>query len=326
MNTLKKFLVLVVIISVLLLALPRQALAAPPGKLVMGGTYTLESGEVLDDNLMVMGGYVQLEENSLVMGDVVLLGGTLNVAGTINGDLTVAGGVVYLQSTSTVEGDFSSLGTEVERDQDAIITGEILSERNIPFNIMPGTWRSAMMVPASVSPILDLGWFSLRVVLWGLLALLVVMFLPTQTERVARAINGQPWVAGGLGLATGIILPLLLLVLVLTICLIPFTVIGFLLLGIAWAYGVIAVGMELGKRFGKLFKQEWQPALAAGVGTFLLALLLNGLGTVLPCLGWLPQLLVGAVGLGGVLLTRFGTQEYINEKAVLEPIEPPPAA
>jgi hypothetical protein len=326
MNTLKKIFVLALIVSVLLLALPQQALAASPGLVVLGPTYTLESGDVLDDNLFILGGTASLEVDSVVKGNVILLGGNLSVAGVIEGNLTAAGGVIYIQDTATVEGDFSSLGAQIEREQGAEIWGDINSERDIPFNIVPGNWQNTFMMPATMTPILDLGWFSLRVVLWGLLGLLVVMFLPVPTERVARAITGQPLVAGGLGLATGIILPILLMVLVLTICLIPFTVIGFLLLALAWVFGFIAVGLELGKRFGRIFNREWQPALAAGLGTFLLALLLNGMGAVIPCLGWIPQLIVGALGLGGVLLTRFGTQEYINEKAVLEPIEPPPAA
>ena len=325
MNTIKKILYLMVIVSVVLLALPNPALAAPSGKVILGDSYTLESGEVLNEDLLILGGSVRLEEGSTVNGDIMLMGGTLWVAGTIDGDLTVAGGSVSLRDSALVTGSFSSMGADVERNQSAEIEGETFTDQDLPFNIVPGTWQNSMMMPSGVRPFLDLGWFFLRVVLWGLLAMLVVMFLPTQTERIIRAVNSQPWVAGGLGIATGLILPILLVVLALTICLIPFSLIGFLVLGAAWALGLVALGQELGKRFGRIFKQEWHPALAAGVGTFLLTLILNGLNAVLPCLGWIPSVLVGALGLGGVMLTRFGMQEYPNEPAAVEAIEPVPA-
>ncbi|MFQ5923361.1 MAG: hypothetical protein ACE5M4_11005, partial [Anaerolineales bacterium] len=35
----------------------------------------------------------------------------------------------------------------------------------------------------------------------------------------------------------------------------------------------------------------------------------GGIGLI-PCIGWLAPLLVGAAGLGAVILTRFGSREY----------------
>ena len=321
MNIFKKTLALILVGTFILLALPQPVLAAPPGKVILGGSYTLETGEVLSDDLVILGGMAELKEGSVVEGDVILLGGELSVAGIIEGDLTAAGGIVSLQATAIVEGDFSSMGAQVERDQDADIQGEIYTDQDIPFSIVPGTWRSTMVMPTGIHPLFDLGWFVLRAILWGLLAMLVVMFVPAQTGRVTRAATSQPLVAGGLGIATGLILPILLVVLAFTICLIPVSLLGFLLLGVAWVYGMIALGLELGMRFGRIFSKEWQPALAACVGTLLLVIILNGLSAVLPCLGWIPKILVGALGLGGVLLTRFGTQDYPNEPV----IETPPA-
>lgn len=324
MSLIKKMLSLFIIVSVMLLALPDIALAAPPGKVILGDTYTLKSGEVLDEDLLILGGNVRLEEGSRVNGDVVLMGGNLWVAGTISGNLAVIGGIALLQDSAVIMGDFSAMGAQVERHHNAEIQGETFTNQDIPFNIVPGTWQSMMRMPVGATPILDIGWIFLRVILWGLLAMLIVMFLPSQTERIAKAVTSQPWVAGGLGIATALVLPILLIVLILTICLIPISIIGFLVLIVAWAYGLVGLGLELGKRFGQVFKQEWHPALAAGVGTFLLTLVLNGLSAILPCLGWIPQLIAGALGLGGVLLTRFGMQDYPNEPIGVEAIETVP--
>ena len=52
-----------------------------------------------------------------------------------------------------------------------------------------------------------------------------------------------------------------------------------------------------------------EPAPAAGLGTLLVWAVANGIAFI-PCVGWLAPLVVGAVGLGGVLLTRFGRKDY----------------
>ena len=79
---------------------------------------------------------------------------------------------------------------------------------------------------------------------------------------------------------------------------------------LAWAFGLISLGTELGNRFAGIFKSQWHPALAAGAGTFLLILVINGIEAAIPCLGLLPKIIIGVLGLGSVLLTRFGTHAY----------------
>ncbi len=66
--------------------------------------------------------------------------------------------------------------------------------------------------------------------------------------------------------------------------------------------------METGKRLAALMKQDWALPVSAMIGTFLLTLLVNGLGALVPCVGWIVPALVGMVGLGAVLVTRFGAQ------------------
>jgi hypothetical protein len=82
------------------------------------------------------------------------------------------------------------------------------------------------------------------------------------------------------------------------------------LAAIAWIFGLIALGMEVGKRLAELAKQEWAPAVSAGLGTFVLIFVLNGLDMLIPCAGWVFPALAGMLGLGAVLLTRFGMQDY----------------
>jgi hypothetical protein len=113
-----------------------------------------------------------------------------------------------------------------------------------------------------------------------------------------------------LGLLTVIILPIILVLLAITICLIPITIVGVFLLVLSWVYGIIALGLEVGMRIGTAFKQNWHPAIAAGLGTLLLMTILSGLRMIVPCIGWIPEALVGFLGLGAVLFTQFGMKPY----------------
>jgi hypothetical protein len=124
-------------------------------------------------------------------------------------------------------------------------------------------------------------------------------------------------ISGGLGLLTVILAPLVLLFLVITICLSPLALIGVLILVVAWGLGLIALGLEIGTRLAERMNHDWAPALSAGLGTLLLIFVLDGLREFVPCVGWLFPAIAGMVGLGAVLVTRFGTHVY--------PLEPPPA-
>jgi hypothetical protein len=63
----------------------------------------------------------------------------------------------------------------------------------------------------------------------------------------------------------------------------------------------------------KGFKQNWSSTLQVAIGSFSLAFVLGLLSIGLwSFLGGLLWTVVGAVGLGSVLLTRFGTRTYVS--------------
>jgi hypothetical protein len=306
MKTLGMKIISAMILSILIIGLlPITAYAASPYDVVIGNSYTLQSGRTLNDDLFIMGGNATLMEGSIVNGTVILLGGNLNAAGQVNGDLVVLGGTVNLASTFAMTGDLISAGASVNRDPGAQINGEILSGESVPLLVLPGGMRITNPF-GNFNPVLKIGGFFLRLFVWTLIAMVIAMFIPTHLERTSRAALSQPLIAGGLGLLTMIIAPMVLILLAITICLIPAAIIGAFILAVAWAFGLVALGLEVGKRVSVMFKQEWHPAISAGLGTLLLMIVLGGLETIIPCIGWIPKALVGFVGLGAVLLTQFG--------------------
>jgi hypothetical protein len=299
-----------IILTIFVLGLfPITALAASQSDVVIGNSYTLESGKTLNDDLFILGGTVNLMSGSTINGSVILIGGSVQAAGTVNGDFTILGGNVNLASTFILNGNLTSAGTTINRDPGAQITGQINTNINAPYIILPGGTRIPNL-NSNTDPIFKVVGFFLGLFLWALAAMIAAMFIPAHLTRISQTALSQPLISGGLGLLTVFILPIILVLLAITICLIPITIIGAFLLVLAWVYGMIALGLEVGKRISAAFKQEWHPAIAAGLGTLLLMTILNGLQAIVPCIGWIPKALIGFLGLGAVLLTQFGMKPY----------------
>jgi hypothetical protein len=300
-----------ILLAVLILGVfPITAFAASQSDVVIGNTYTLESGKMLTDDLFVLGGSVNLMSGSTINGNLFILGGSVQAAGTINGNVTVLGGTLNLASTFVLNGNLTSAGTAINRDPGAQINGQVNTNVNTPVIVMPGGTRIPNLT-SNFDPFFRVVGFFLRLFLWALAAMVVAMFIPTNLARTSQTALSQPLISGGLGLLTVIIVPIILVLLAITICLIPVTLIGAFLLVIAWAFGLIALGLEVGKRISGMFKQVWHPAIAAGLGTLLLMSVLSGLEAIIPCIGWIPKALVGLLGVGAVLLTQFGMKPYI---------------
>ncbi len=335
----KKKLVLAAVVALLALAIPLTAMAAGPEdtKIIVGSSYTLSSGQVLESDLLVLGGNADLEAGSLVEGSVFVLGGNVNIDGEVEGDIGVLGGNVSLGSTAVVRGDVATLGGNVDRADGAVIEGDITPNFGFDIDGPIPDFPTGIDIPAlpdflswsssswTWSPWIGVLWFIFRVFVMAALALLVVMFWPEPTRRVADAIITQPLASGGIGLLSMIAVPVLLLILLITICLAPLTFIGGVAFVAAIVFGWIALGNEVGRRIGTAMKWELTDPAAAGLGTLLLSLVAGGIDFI-PCVGFLLVVVVASIGLGAVMLTRFGAQEYLGPaSAAVVPVEEPKA-
>ncbi len=328
MNRIKKLPVVLVLLLTILLVFPTQVNAQGPSgdQVVFGGTYTLDSNEVLSGNLAIFGGSSTLEDGSIVRGDIVITGGTLDVYGEVDGDINTIGGSVFLGDGAVIHGDVVSVGGSVNRDPGAQIEGSIRHEQPDQFNIpaLPRIVRPGALVnraPIDLHPIgrIFLGFF--QVLALSAIAVLLGLFAPIPSQRVAKAITIQPVLSGAIGLLTFIVAPALLLVLVITIILSPVSILGVLVLLVALLFGWLALGLELGQRMEIMFKSDWTVPVSAGLGTLVLTFV-AWLIWQIPCLGPTIVVLASAVGLGGVALTRFGFRPY-TPAAPAPPSAPP---
>lgn len=334
----KKFVLVPVVVLAAILALPGAAYAgeAEQGQVVFGGTFTLESGEVLDGDLVIFGGSAELQHGSIVDGDVLLFGGNAEINGEIMGDLALLGGNADLGPSAVIAGDVVTLGGNVNRAEGAIVEGRFRStegfNRTFSFDfpnlldfqdtirIRPFE-RSSSSIGPFFSPVTGILWFILRTLFVAALAVLVVLFWPKPAERVGSAAVSQPLVAGGLGCLTFLVVPILILLMAITIIGLPLSFLTVVAMVVAVVFGWVAIGVEVGRRMVEAFEWEMHPAAAAGVGTLAVGFVIGGIGLI-PCIGWLAPLLVGSAGLGAVILTRFGSREYQTASATAE--LPPP--
>ncbi len=316
----KRISIFVLIIVLIAFLIPTTALAkeAFDDKVIFGGTFTLESDETHNGNIVVFGGSVTLESDSTVNGDVVLIGGTVEVGGKVNGSVVGIGGAVRLNEGADVMGDLYTLGAALRREEGTTVHGQVVNGFNLPDSVtipdeMNGGSAAETDQPKltfDASPILDMIWFFFRLFMYAALAVVLMLFLPKQIDRIAEAAITQPVVTAGAGLLTAVLAPLALIAITITIILIPVTIIAIIVLFTAWLIGWISLGTELGRRAAKALNMEWTPVISAGVGTFALFLIFGGFRQLIPCIGFLPHFLISIWGLGAVVMTRFGTHEY----------------
>lgn len=306
-------LILAVLTIALLIPSPVYASSNMDDKVVMGGSFVLNTGETLDGKLIVIGGTATVEEGATVKGDVILLGGQLSIRGTINGSMSLFGGAASLHETAVVDGDVRVTSSVLNKDDNATVKGKVIQGSNlpdgfiIPENAAPQTTTHSI----DTDPIYKFLSTSLKVILFSIimaiLAILCALFFPKPMQRTVDAIVENPLLSIGTGLLTTIAAPIAFILLTITLILFPVAVLGALVLAVATFMGWIAIGMELGSRIAGMFKAKWPAAVSAGLGTLILTFVMDVIIQALQCLGWPIASIIMIIGLGGVILTRGGT-------------------
>ncbi len=227
------------------------------------------------------------------------------------GGRVIFGSNYTVKSGETFDGDLVVFGGNVTIEEDANLNGAA------PNITLPNGRIPPDVPPPHINPNFTLFWAPVKIlfraIAVALLAMLVMMFLQPQIEHVGQAITKQPFMAGGVGLITVLGAPLVIfivaLVMAVTLILIPMAIVvallGVLTITLAWLFGMIALGQEIGDRFTRSINQNWAPVFTAGFGTFLLMLVGGAIGEI-PCVGWLATALIGLLGIGAVVITRFG--------------------
>jgi hypothetical protein len=318
MKNLYRIIILLLLVSAIIIPTTAHASGFEDDKVIFGSNYTLQAGETLNGDLVVFGGNVTLEESSTVNGDTVVFGGNVTSNGTINGNLVGLGGIVTLGEETLIQGDLTVVGSSFEQSPGAIITGNIVTEENIPFEFeLPenGLFDGNFPLPRLKQlPFVSTSWFFFRILIWTGLAVLIGLFIQDQAVVINRAAFKEPVMSFVVGLGVVVVSPFVFLALIVTILLIPVSLVGIFALITAWVVGLVALSIEVGRKLVQALNKTAPVPLLAGIGMFILSLFFNGFSHVVPCVGWLPKFILGVWVIGAVILSRFGTRAYPEAK------------
>lgn len=294
---------------------------SPHDRVIIGQNFTLESGKTVDGDLVVIGGETSIEAGATVQGDLVVIGASLKLDGKAGGSTVVIGGSASLGEAASVGRDLVALGGSFQRAEGSKIAGDIITNLSISTESLP---RGAAVPTPTFPPETDFHFdfgplgtivaVILQAIGLGAVAMLLTALLRPQLDRVAQAVQAQPFAAGSFGLLTVFLAPIAIVVLAITLVLIPLALVAVILVVLAWLFGIIALGQIVGEKLTEAMHRNWEPVLTAGFGAFVLGIVL-GTSNQIPCVGWLASVLIGLVGLGAATMTVFGTRSQLGAPA-----------
>lgn len=260
------------------------------------------------DHDLVGTGAITVAEGQTV-DDAVAYGGTLTVNGTVKGDAVAFGGNVHLGPKAKVKGEAVAFGGSVVREEGAEIGGQQLSfgGRRVGSAIAEGISQSVMKVQdqpelSHSHPISAIAWFLMEFVLCFGMGFLFLMFIPNPMKQIEGELRRDPLRCGATGVVGALALGLLSVLLAVTIIGVLPMLVLWLAIVLGLCMGYTAIANELGMRMPILRGKKTQAAVLA-MGTVLLLLVSR-----VPVLGPLVLTLVGLMGLGAIIRTRFGTR------------------
>ncbi|HEX2311241.1 MAG TPA: polymer-forming cytoskeletal protein [Vicinamibacterales bacterium] len=289
-------------------------------------------------------GSVEVDEDERATEAVVAVIGNVTVKGRVEDDVVAVLGDVHLGPRAVVTGSVTSVGGRIEQEPGAEIHGDVNEVR-----LRHGGWHGAGV---GWRPWMDTremfsGWFGLmgtllRIALVMLLTLIVAIAASSPVERISRRAGSDPWVSGFVGLAAQV---LFVPVLVVTVVFLAISIIGIpLLLLVPFALVALLFGVLMGftgvaRRVGEWAVGPYKGPLVAitvGVAVITAAAVVTRILWLIPgptgplaFAVWLIALFIEyiawTVGLGALLLTRFGTRgpSTVTADVVPPPVPPP---
>ena len=264
-----------------------------------GGPVVVKEDEEVKGDVVALGGPVEIKGH--VKGDTVSIGGPIDVSGKVDGDAVAVGGPMHLQSSAEIKGDAVTVGGPLRKEPGATIHGTTSST-----NVFPGLVGSQMRPTWMLGTLGRIGVWVLTTLTALVIAVLVVVLFPRQTEVVATQIAAEPGRVFGYGVVGWLLMLPALILTAVTCVLLPL----FLLLVAAMAIlGAVGVKLALGRQLAQSMRWQASSLLAlAVIGT--LALRVADLASLLPLGGVVAVVITMGVlvfGLGGALMTRLGT-------------------
>ena len=286
----------------------------------LGRDYTLDSGSQLEGDQVIVAYEASLETSSHITGDLTLTANKVAFDATVDGDAVIVADNLALGDNTHITGDLVICVQDLARDDLARIDGEVREEcdrssRVSVSNLVDSvwdTWRGGWFYRVSTAI-----WGAL---LFGALAALGTVFFPRPLIRMSETMRRHLFATGSVGCLTILVVIGLttvyifaLFLLVFPLVLLPLVMLAWLIVILFSVLGWMALAEPSGILLLTMLRVSRQPRMInAAVGGIALALLLR-VWSIFWFTAWIGLLItavLGAIGLGAVLLTRIGTRPY----------------
>jgi len=282
---------------------------------------------VIGEDIVQFGDDIIVEEDEAVEGDVVAILGSIVVNGVVEGDVVAVGGELNVGPRGEIDGDAVAVGGGVTKEPGARVRGETVS-------IGTGSGFRPRISPAFPGSFLSrggrLGILVVWIILIVVLGLIIMAIFRRGSENICVRARKEAFKMGLFGLLGWVAFPILVLVLLITIIGIPVAILVVPAFFLALLFGFIGVSYAVGSRLGNGHGRSPYASMALGVIALYGLLILAGiiglpggafhvLGRVIGFIGWAVIFVAVTVGLGAVIMSKFGTAELKPK-----PATPPP--
>ncbi len=292
---------------------------APVGKDVYAAGFSVNVEQPVGEDLTAAGFNVRLRRGAVVGGNARLLGARISVDGQVAGSVLAAGGSVRINSV--IGGDVRVATSDLSFGPDARINGTLTYSAPDPIEIADNVTAAERVVfqkleAPSASDMVDGAvreplrgfWPSFLGITFGfivtiafltLLAAVLLALAPVTVERVRRETSAAPFRSLGIGVLTLGALIGLIPVAAITIIGIPLIPIVILTIVALWTLGYLLAVYVVAWRIAGGFR-----VLAPNNGTRLIVILIGLVAAAIlnfiPFLGWLLNLALVLLGMGGI--------------------------
>lgn len=271
------------------------------GALLLTGEHRLGPTE---GHVLVAGGRGVAGADVRIGGVVVIVEGALTIDGDVAGNVFLMGGTLALGDEARVAGRVVVAGGELSASPSATVVGGVTRDLEL----------AAEAIRPTPAPTQRGVRFLGQTLLLALTAFVAAALVPRATARTAEAIGRHPVVAVAMGALAGLIGVVLLVAMAFTVVLIPATLIGFALFGVAVVFGWLAFGRLTGRALQRLGVGPRGDRAGAVVGAVAFVVALNAVAAV-PWVGAPLSLVASLVGLGAVVLTGFGSRRFVPDQS-----------
>jgi hypothetical protein len=332
-------LIRVIIVGFFLLSFAAFAIGYQAGshgdEVVFGGSKVVREDEPINGNLALFGGTVIIEENAVVHGDVAIFGGDITLNGHIEGDVVNFGGTLERGKASKVSGKVALVGGE-DKPSEQIKRGDfktVVPTESAGIEREESEWfeisqrdiegRSPSFADRIFDTLGEIVGTILETVAFGVVGLLLTIFLPNHVRRVGQAAEKAPAASAAIGCMTIPAIVVAIFLTAITIIGIPIALLLPFLTVAAAIFGWIGLGFYFGNHLLRAVDiRSPRPAAAAAIGAGGLALFSN-LTSLIPIVNWVVIPFLWVWGLGAIVLTRGGTRSYPRRANINDPIPPP---